>query len=231
MEKSDWVLVYLNRLPMLFEDVHPHHSFVELWIQRLNDFIVKVLLKIQKQTWRYICSWHVYYNYYREDAQHNLPDTAERQILWRWTQTWFAGCLGSVRLQRCWNSCTRKNVTQSFPISEDNTTHKNNIFIELLNISVPKSHSSSDSQPQCCRLSATTGSCQSYSAPQGLLWDCFNKLQHCLCLEYMTDFETDNCDTRRCGTIEKNCHNPWTPHAGYLKSLIISIMYMNMHMH
>lgn len=25
-------LIYLDRLPMFFEDVHPHYSFVELWI-------------------------------------------------------------------------------------------------------------------------------------------------------------------------------------------------------
>lgn len=34
---------------MLFEDVHPHHSFVELWIQRLDDFIVEMLLQMQKR--------------------------------------------------------------------------------------------------------------------------------------------------------------------------------------
>lgn len=49
MEKSGLVLVYLDRLPMLFEDVHSHHGFVELWIQRLDDFIVKVLLQMQKK--------------------------------------------------------------------------------------------------------------------------------------------------------------------------------------
>lgn len=25
-------LIYLDGLPMFFEDVHPHYSFVELWI-------------------------------------------------------------------------------------------------------------------------------------------------------------------------------------------------------
>lgn len=25
-------VIYLDRLPMLFEDVHPHYSFVKLWI-------------------------------------------------------------------------------------------------------------------------------------------------------------------------------------------------------
>lgn len=34
---------------MLLEDVHPHHSFVELWIQRLDDFIVEMLLQMQKK--------------------------------------------------------------------------------------------------------------------------------------------------------------------------------------
>ena len=34
---------------MLFEDVHPHHCFVELWIQRLDDFVVKMLLKNAKE--------------------------------------------------------------------------------------------------------------------------------------------------------------------------------------
>ena len=34
---------------MLFEDVHANHSFVKLWIQRLDDFIVKMLLQMQKR--------------------------------------------------------------------------------------------------------------------------------------------------------------------------------------
>lgn len=34
---------------MLFEDVHPHHSFVELWIQRLDDFIVEMLLQMYQK--------------------------------------------------------------------------------------------------------------------------------------------------------------------------------------
>lgn len=49
MEKSRTVLVYLNCLTMLFKDVDPYHGFVELWIQRLDDFIVEVLLQIQKE--------------------------------------------------------------------------------------------------------------------------------------------------------------------------------------
>lgn len=34
---------------MLFEDVHPDHGFVELWIQRLDDFIVEMLLQMQPE--------------------------------------------------------------------------------------------------------------------------------------------------------------------------------------
>lgn len=41
-------LRYLDGLSVLFEDVHPHHRFVELRIQRLDDFIVQMLLRVQK---------------------------------------------------------------------------------------------------------------------------------------------------------------------------------------
>lgn len=47
--RAAWFSFYLNGLPMLLEDVHPHHSFVELWIQRLDDFIVKMLLQMEKK--------------------------------------------------------------------------------------------------------------------------------------------------------------------------------------
>jgi len=33
---------------MFFEDVHPHHGFVELWIQRLDDLVVEMLLQTNK---------------------------------------------------------------------------------------------------------------------------------------------------------------------------------------
>lgn len=39
-------LCYLDGLSVLFEDVHPHHRFVELRIQRLDDFIVQMLLHV-----------------------------------------------------------------------------------------------------------------------------------------------------------------------------------------
>lgn len=35
---------------MLLEDVHPHHGFVELWIQRLDDLIVQMLLQKEDRT-------------------------------------------------------------------------------------------------------------------------------------------------------------------------------------
>lgn len=41
--------MYLNGLSMLFKDIHPYHCFVKLWIQRLDDFIVKMLLQMQKK--------------------------------------------------------------------------------------------------------------------------------------------------------------------------------------
>lgn len=41
---GDWALCYLDGLPVLLEDVDPHHRFVELWIQGLDDFIVQMLL-------------------------------------------------------------------------------------------------------------------------------------------------------------------------------------------
>lgn len=62
--------VYLNGLPMLFEDVHTHHSFVELRIQRLDDFIVKMLLQTQKKDMkRFLVTAWTYYRWYREDSQ------------------------------------------------------------------------------------------------------------------------------------------------------------------
>lgn len=67
MERRGLVFVHLNSLPMLFEDVHPHHSFVELWIQRLDDFVVEMLLQTQngdvKLTARTRCRW------YRKDSR------------------------------------------------------------------------------------------------------------------------------------------------------------------
>lgn len=56
METSGPVSFYLNCLPVLFEDVYSHHSFVEVWIQRLDDFIVKMLLQMQKRGYEMVCA-------------------------------------------------------------------------------------------------------------------------------------------------------------------------------
>lgn len=56
------------------------------------------------------------------------------------------------------------------------------------NPNAPECHSSSDSQPQCCRFASTSGGSQGHSAPQSLLWDCFNELQHSFSLENTTKF-------------------------------------------
>lgn len=59
--RAAWFSFYLNGLPMLLKDVHPHHSFVELWIQRLDDFIVEMLLQMQKEKqwlWSTVCTQH-----------------------------------------------------------------------------------------------------------------------------------------------------------------------------
>lgn len=44
---------------MLFEDVDPHHSLVELWIQRLDDFIVEMLLQMFKKKKKKDMKWCV----------------------------------------------------------------------------------------------------------------------------------------------------------------------------
>lgn len=49
MTQQEPFLRYLDGLSVLFEDVHPHHRFVELRIQRLDDFIVQMLLHMQKK--------------------------------------------------------------------------------------------------------------------------------------------------------------------------------------
>lgn len=74
---------YLNSLPVLFEDVHSHHCFVELWIQRLDDFIVKMLLQIKTTAMK----WHAFMTGTHTEfqtvsvCQAALPDTAGRQSL------------------------------------------------------------------------------------------------------------------------------------------------------
>lgn len=49
MTRQEPFLCYLDGLSVLFEDVHPHHRFVELGIQRLDDFIVQMFLRVQKK--------------------------------------------------------------------------------------------------------------------------------------------------------------------------------------
>lgn len=46
----DLALWYLDGLPVLLKDVDPHYCFVELWIQGLDDLIVKMLLHRNKNT-------------------------------------------------------------------------------------------------------------------------------------------------------------------------------------
>lgn len=38
----------LDGLPVLVENIHPHHRLVELWVGALDEFIVQVLLVIQR---------------------------------------------------------------------------------------------------------------------------------------------------------------------------------------
>lgn len=40
-----WRSVYLNGLAMFLEDVNANHSFVKLWVQRLDYFIVQMFLE------------------------------------------------------------------------------------------------------------------------------------------------------------------------------------------
>lgn len=44
LRRGDSALRYLDGLSVLLEDVDPHHRFVELGIQGLDDFIVEMLL-------------------------------------------------------------------------------------------------------------------------------------------------------------------------------------------
>lgn len=64
---------------MLFEYVHPDHCFIELWIQRLNDFIVEMLLRIKMGVRSSTCS-PCAHDISAEKSQ-NLPDTAGHQSL------------------------------------------------------------------------------------------------------------------------------------------------------
>lgn len=52
---------------------------------------------------------------------------------------------------------------------------------------VPKSHSSGHGQPQCCRLAATSGGGQSHGAPQSLLRNGLDELQHTFGLKEVTE--------------------------------------------
>lgn len=47
-EMQRWKSVYLNGLSMFLEDVHTNHSFVKLWVQRLDYFIVQMFLQLKK---------------------------------------------------------------------------------------------------------------------------------------------------------------------------------------
>lgn len=47
--RCDLALWYLDGLSVLLKDVDPHHCFVELWIQGLDDFVVKMLLHNTKK--------------------------------------------------------------------------------------------------------------------------------------------------------------------------------------
>lgn len=73
-------LIYLNSLSMLLEDVHSHHSFVELWIQRLDNFIIEMLLKSKKQQHEVACVYDMIVTITAAKIT-LLPDTAEHQIL------------------------------------------------------------------------------------------------------------------------------------------------------
>lgn len=77
--------------------------------------------------------------------------------------------------------------------------------------SVPKCHSSSDSQPQCCRLASTTGSSQSHGAPQSLLWDRLDELQHSFSLQDSTnnDYNGGVILENRCDLCPPKCWFTW----------------------
>lgn len=65
---------------MLFEDVHPHHCFIELWIQRLDDFIVEMLLQIKmgvRSSTRSPCGHYIS----GAEKSQSLPDTAVHRSL------------------------------------------------------------------------------------------------------------------------------------------------------
>lgn len=180
-------LVYLNSLPVLFEDVHPHHSFVELWIQWLDDFIIKMLLQMQKKKKGHeVACAHMNtheHSRYREDAQ-------AAYLILQSIKAFEDELKHGVQVVRArWGYkdirvAVKKNNRKSLKtIGGDIISNICVILRHYKVMSVPKSHSSSNSQPQCCRFASTACSSQSHGAPQGLLWDGFNKLQHCLGLE------------------------------------------------
>lgn len=70
---------------MLFEDVDPHHSLVELWIQRLDDFIVEMLLQMfkkKKKRYEMVCAHNANIPSLAQTGfLGSLPDTAEHRSL------------------------------------------------------------------------------------------------------------------------------------------------------